>query len=107
MLLNNRAPSVAADHYTTDEDALLRVAAPGVLANDADADGDPLAAVLAGGPPTARSHSTRKARRLFHARVQHEAHRAKWRALSTLGFRARRTARGRQLRPLGRDVEVT
>ena len=47
----NDAPVAADDGYTTGEDAPLLVAAPaGLLANDADADGDPLAAVLLGGP---------------------------------------------------------
>ena len=35
-------PSAADDSYATDEDTLLSVTAPGVLANDSDADGDPL-----------------------------------------------------------------
>jgi hypothetical protein len=34
------------DAYTTDEDMSLNVAAPGVLGNDSDADGDPLTASL-------------------------------------------------------------
>lgn len=38
----NRAPVASDDSYTTDEDTQLTVAAPGVLSNDADADGDPL-----------------------------------------------------------------
>jgi hypothetical protein len=36
----------ADDAYSTDEDTPLSVAAPGVLGNDSDADGDPLTAVL-------------------------------------------------------------
>src|SRR4029079_7879250 len=40
----------ANNSYTKTEDVLLVVAAPGVLGNDSDADGDPLAAVLVGGP---------------------------------------------------------
>ncbi|HEV2890845.1 MAG TPA: Ig-like domain-containing protein [Frankiaceae bacterium] len=40
------SPPVAnADAYTTDEDTTLNVSAPGVLANDTDAEGDPLTAV--------------------------------------------------------------
>jgi VCBS repeat-containing protein len=40
-------PPVAEDNaYATDEDTALSVAAPGVLGNDSDADGDPLTAVL-------------------------------------------------------------
>ena len=46
----NSAPTAASDTYTTDEDAVVTVAAPGVLANDTDADGDALTAVLATGP---------------------------------------------------------
>ena len=38
------------DAYTTDEDALHTVAAPGVLGNDSDVDGDALTAVLGDGP---------------------------------------------------------
>src|SRR5207249_2029344 len=41
---------VADDSYTTPEDTTLTVAAPGVLANDTDVDGDPLTAILATSP---------------------------------------------------------
>ena len=41
------APAANADTYATAEDTALTVAAPGVLANDTDADGDPLSAVPA------------------------------------------------------------
>jgi VCBS repeat-containing protein len=58
VLLNttvtNRAPNAAADAYSTTEDTPLTVAAPGVLANDSDPDGNTLSAVLASGP----SHGT-------------------------------------------------
>src|SRR5436190_2145948 len=51
----NDAPVAANDDsYTTPEDTQLTVAAPGVLANDSDVDGDALSAVLATGP----SHGT-------------------------------------------------
>ena len=40
----NRAPVAANDSYTTPQDTLLNVAAPGVLGNDSDPDGDALAA---------------------------------------------------------------
>jgi VCBS repeat-containing protein len=43
-------PSAAADAYTTLEDTVLNVAAPGVLANDTDVDGDPLTSILVSGP---------------------------------------------------------
>ncbi len=46
----NVAPVAAADAYSIGEDGALTVNAPGLLANDTDADGDPLSAVLAGGP---------------------------------------------------------
>ncbi|HEX4607948.1 MAG TPA: Ig-like domain-containing protein [Urbifossiella sp.] len=46
----NVAPTATADAYTTAEDMPLTVAAPGVLGNDADADGDTLAAVVDGLP---------------------------------------------------------
>jgi VCBS repeat-containing protein len=52
VLLNspNRPPSAVDDAYTTAEDTPLSVAAPGVLGNDSDADGDALTAVLVDGP---------------------------------------------------------
>ena len=43
-------PSAAADAYTTLEDTVLNVAAPGVLANDTDVDGDPLTSILVSAP---------------------------------------------------------
>jgi VCBS repeat-containing protein len=47
----NDAPVAVADSYSTSEDTALNVAAgSGVLANDTDADGDPLTAVLVAGP---------------------------------------------------------
>ena len=42
----NDAPVAVADAYSTDEDTLLTIAANGVLANDADAEGATLSAVL-------------------------------------------------------------
>jgi VCBS repeat-containing protein len=50
----NDAPTAAADAYSTAEDTALTVAAPGVLGNDTDPDGDTLSAVLASEP----SHGT-------------------------------------------------
>jgi large repetitive protein len=44
------APVAANDSYAVDEDGTLNVAAAGLLANDTDADGDPLSAVLVNGP---------------------------------------------------------
>lgn len=44
------APVARADSYATAEDTPLNVAAPGVLGNDTDADGDLLAAVVVSGP---------------------------------------------------------
>ena len=46
----NDAPTAADDGYTINEDTPLNVAAPGVLGNDSDVDGDPLTAVLVSGP---------------------------------------------------------
>ena len=46
----NQPPVAVGDAYGIDEDSVLVVPAPGVLANDTDADGDALAAVLVGGP---------------------------------------------------------
>lgn len=40
----NDAPTAADDNYSGTEDTLLEVAAPGVLENDTDVDGDPLSA---------------------------------------------------------------
>jgi VCBS repeat-containing protein len=47
---DNKAPVASGHDYTTPEDTSLSVAAPGVLAGDTDAEGDPLSAVLASGP---------------------------------------------------------
>ena len=45
----NDPPAAADDAYVTDEDTVLTVAAPGVLANDTDAESDSLSAVLSAG----------------------------------------------------------
>lgn len=42
-------PIASADSYSTPEDTMLTVDAPGVLGNDIDAEGDPLSAVLVSG----------------------------------------------------------
>src|SRR4051812_13227711 len=46
----NDGPRATVDAFATDEDTRLAVAAPGVLGNDTDFDGDPLAAALVAGP---------------------------------------------------------
>ncbi len=46
----NDPPTAVADAYATAEDTLLSVAAPGVLVNDSDVDGDPMTAFLVAGP---------------------------------------------------------
>ena len=46
----NDAPVAADDSYTTNEDTALNVAAPGLLGNDHDADGDSLTAILVSSP---------------------------------------------------------
>jgi hypothetical protein len=46
----NSAPVAVNDSYEVQQDGTLVVAAPGVLENDSDPDGDPLSAVLAVGP---------------------------------------------------------
>ena len=46
----NDPPTAAGDRYSTQQNTPLVVAAPGVLANDADVDGDPLSAALVDGP---------------------------------------------------------
>ncbi len=50
----NDPPVAANDTYSTNEDAGLTISAPGVLANDTDADGNTLTATLNAGP----SHGT-------------------------------------------------
>ncbi len=47
---SNTAPVANADAYATEEATTLTVGAPGVLANDTDADGDPLTASLSTSP---------------------------------------------------------
>ena len=44
----NDAPAVVEDSYTTDEDIVLSVSAPGILSNDSDIEGSALTAVLEG-----------------------------------------------------------
>src|SRR4029453_14093997 len=50
----NDAPTAAGDASTPAEDTTVPEAAPGVLGNDSDPDGDPLTAVVGSGP----SHGT-------------------------------------------------
>ncbi len=47
VLSVNDVPVARDDSYTTDEDVVLVIAAPGVLTNDSDVDGDTLSTVLA------------------------------------------------------------
>ena len=47
---DNTAPTAVNDNYTMQQDGTLVMAAPGVLANDSDPDGDPLTAVLETNP---------------------------------------------------------
>jgi len=46
----NSPPTAADDSYSVNEDNLLTITAPGVLANDTDADGDPLTGAKIGPP---------------------------------------------------------
>jgi len=46
----NDAPIANDDSYSTDEDVVLIVSAPGILGNDTDVEGDLLSAILANGP---------------------------------------------------------
>jgi large repetitive protein len=46
----NDAPVATNDSYSVNEDTTLTVAAPGVLGNDSDVDGDTLTAILVAGP---------------------------------------------------------
>ncbi|MGQ9576632.1 MAG: C25 family cysteine peptidase [Thermoguttaceae bacterium] len=48
--VGNVAPRAKGESYVTPENTVLTVEAPGVLANDTDANGDPLTAVLVTGP---------------------------------------------------------
>jgi VCBS repeat-containing protein len=48
--LTNQAPTAKPDAYSTAEDTTLTVAAPGVLGNDTDPDGNPLTATVVTGP---------------------------------------------------------
>ena len=50
----NAAPVARSDAFSTDEDTPLTVAAPGLLGNDGDADGDGLTAALVAAPAHAR-----------------------------------------------------
>ena len=43
-------PVARGDSFTTPEDTAMAIAAPGVLLNDSDVDGDPLTAVLVSSP---------------------------------------------------------
>lgn len=49
-ITGNNAPQAVSDGYVGNEDTMLTIAAAGVLANDTDFDGDPLMAILVGGP---------------------------------------------------------
>jgi extracellular elastinolytic metalloproteinase len=55
----NLAPEAQADAYSTKRNTALKVAAPGVLANDADPDGQPITARLIAGPSKAKSFTLR------------------------------------------------
>lgn len=50
IVMTNQAPTAVSNAYTTAEDTPLAVAAPGVLGNDSDPDGDALTAVLDNAP---------------------------------------------------------
>jgi hypothetical protein len=52
---HNRPPVASNDSYSTNEDTLLSVSAPGVLGNDSDPDGNPITAQLVSGPSHASS----------------------------------------------------
>jgi hypothetical protein len=54
MMSGNNPPIANPDNYTTNQDAILSVIAPGVLGNDYDPDADPLTAVKVADP----SHGT-------------------------------------------------
>ncbi|MRR12123.1 hypothetical protein EG835_06570, partial [bacterium] len=50
LAATNKSPVASADSYTTRENLALTVSAPGVLANDSDADGDTMTAHKVSGP---------------------------------------------------------
>src|SRR5207244_2006613 len=52
----NDPPVANNDSYSTDEDVTLAIAAPGVLGNDTDVDGDALTAVFVNGPGYGPAH---------------------------------------------------
>jgi hypothetical protein len=51
--VGNSAPVAVNDEYNVIEDGILSIAAPGVLENDTDADGDPMTVILVTGPTNA------------------------------------------------------
>ena len=55
--VTNTAPVAVNDTYNINQDTLLNPAAPGVLGNDTDVDGDALTATLQSGPSHAQSFS--------------------------------------------------
>src|SRR5204863_463363 len=61
----NDAPVAVTNSYSTNEDTVLNVAAPGVLGNDTDADGNPLTAVLVSAPLAAQGTLTLNANGSF------------------------------------------
>src|SRR5207253_6025740 len=46
----NDSPVALSDSFTVAEDSLLTIAAPGILSNDSDIDGDSLTAIVVSGP---------------------------------------------------------
>ncbi|MDX6439245.1 MAG: large repetitive protein [Gaiellaceae bacterium] len=54
IVVTSGIPTAVPDSYATDEDTTLTVPAPGVLANDTDPEGDPLATALVTGPAHGR-----------------------------------------------------
>lgn len=50
ITVTNAAPVASGDSYTAQAGVARSIAAPGVLANDSDADGDPISASLVSGP---------------------------------------------------------
>ncbi len=70
ITVQNRAPTAQNDSYTTYKNTPLNVAAPGVLGNDSDPDGDPLTAVLVSPAKPREPHPQRQ--RVLHL------HPARW-----------------------------
>ena len=67
---SNSVPVAVADAYTLGKNTTLSLAAPGVLGNDTDADGDTLTATKVADPATWLGHRQRRRQFQLHASEQ-------------------------------------